>query len=267
MDNKQSQHLKCAECGYDLYGISTHQHCPECGTSVEATIVAQQQRPSRSRKLIAVIVFAFIAGIITKFLKSWLDDVPSFSTVMEAMPWLPYISSMLFAVAALLVLAIIATHVRGGRVGTAIFAVAIICVAEIAAMYIFNHSPLRNAIGMIRSGDSDLTRMENAFFMRLYFCGASLAFVSVCSLLLSPRRTIVLCIIAGWCIGLLCAVLHAFSRAAGTPMMPMPWTYWMHWPDLLASGLRMTLIVLMAVTLAWAITERRNSAQSPGSRR
>lgn len=73
--------LPCVVCGYNLRGLSIRSLCPECGTSLRATILslvdplASELRPIEAPRLVSAGVLMWAFGAVVVAVVSWVPQV------------------------------------------------------------------------------------------------------------------------------------------------------------------------------------------------
>ena len=113
--------LACIRCGYNLRSLSVRSACPECGTSVLATVLdavdpaAGVIAPIRRRRLVAIGLVlwpaaAIVAALLMWFNRFWIETVAMMEVGRLPPLWLGPATLAAIALSALGSIALIAPH-------------------------------------------------------------------------------------------------------------------------------------------------------------
>ncbi len=94
--------LPCITCGYDLKGISIRSVCPECATTVRATILfrvdprSEVFRPIFHPEIITVLLFAWAIGALVAAIAVWIPRIEEVAAGGGAMQYARIWSTVAF---------------------------------------------------------------------------------------------------------------------------------------------------------------------------
>ena len=174
-----------------------------------------------------------------------------------------YATPVAFGVAAAAVVAVLALGARraGSPVWQTVLAAVLVFGAWLAALSLFDASPLRRTVGFITGNETPPQHAFNRFVMRLFLCWVTVGIVGGAGLLLSRRREVfgwmLISLAAGFCSATLWGGYLLAGRAA--------WLRVLKWPKLLSTVLLVVMFVCLVRLLAAAMRDvARERAHSAG---
>jgi hypothetical protein len=141
----------------------------------------------------------------------------------------------------------------GSPVWQTVLAAVLVAGAWVAALWLFDASPLRRTVGYIYGNETVEQLAYNHFAMRLFLCWATTTIVAGASLLLSRRGADLLWVGICYVLGLCSAALWAGYLLAGHAA----WMRVAKWPKLMSSVFLLLLLVALVRLLAGAMRNVR----------
>ena len=151
--------------------------------------------------------------------------------------------------AAVVAVAALAARRAGSPVWQTVLAAVLVAGAWVAAMWLFDASPLRRTVGYIYGNETPEQLAYNLFAMRLFLCWATTTIVAGASVLLSRRGADLLWVGICFVLGLCSAVLWGGYLLAGHAA----WLRVAKWPKLMSSVMLLLLLVALVRLLAGAM--------------
>ena len=208
------------------------------------------------RTLLASIILLVVATAAGAALQAFDDAAGRLGLSAYATP-------VAFGIAATAVVAVVALvgRVAGSPVWQTVLAAVLVLGAWLAALSLFDASPLRRTVGFITGNETPQQHAFNRFVMRLFLCWVTVGIVGGAGLLLSRRREVFGWMVAGLAAGFCSAVLWGGYMLAGRA----EWLRVMKWPKLLSTVLLVVMFVCLVRLLAAAIGDLTRGRGAPGA--
>lgn len=214
----------------------------------------RESRRAARRALLASVVLLVVAMAAGAALQVFDDAAGRLGLSRYATP-------VAFGVAAAAVVAVVALvgRIAGSPVWQTVLAAVLVAGAWLAALSLFDASPLRRTVGHIYGNETPQQHAFNRFVMRLFLCWVTVGIVGGAGLLLSRRRGVFGWMVAGLAAGFCSATLWGGYMLTGRAA----WLRVMKWPKLLSTVLLVVMFVCLVRLLAGAM---RDVARARGAR-